>query len=1025
MKNKLILSLLIVVLMTNFAFSQIILFEDNFDASTVINTSKWTNFNSVIIGSNASNEPTAPYSLILGGDGSAAIHTQPLDLSGQQTVTLSFYWNRGAGLESPDSGEYLRLYYKNSTGSYIEITTGSMPVNGNGSTSSTFTFYWITLPSAALHSTSQFRFTQNGSSCACDYFAVDDFKIEGVATADLTPNLTSATSFEAGQDYTPQISVTNIDNNSSSDATNAFLEVSLSGNTVYLDTIDVPILQALEDTLLSFDTFSLYKGEDYQMKIYTDLTADADKSNDTLTTILSVNGDIALNEFLPSGLSAFDPTFTEFFEIANTSNSNIFITNWTIQNSSNQIITVASSQILANSNSVFVRFGNAVINGGTPFDYVFTETFVLDDVSDFIVIRDDNGILVDSVSYDATWNPTQGEAFERKNVKLNGNFAGNWCKGTVTYGTEGNKGSPGATSTCSTPIAEGAVSVSNLNFGNVVIFEDSTLNGKIYSLGPGDLVINSITFNANDFTTDLVPQTILAGDSLDFSVTFSPTAQGLEIGDLTVHTNDWNSPDFSLDFDGTGVCYEIDLAMIDTLNVFETDTLVAIDVGSGFAFYSWSNGSTGQVLYVNTSDTYIVTVTDFLACVGTDTTVVIFDDIIPPSKINGFQITSNTGTSVTLEFVSTGDDSTWGTATNYELRYLTSEITEQNFSTGTLVSSLPIPAISGTVQSKTITGLTSGTQYYFGIRAIDNFGNASPIATVQTFERPVITSISDVGNDNGGFVRINFDASPNDYTQGTGIVIGSYSIFRKSNSTTSPSKNQNQITESLPTGNWVSVGTVLAFAHTDYTAIVPTVADSNGTGVNSHDFLVLAQDYSKPWQNVISNVVNAYSIDNIAPQIPPNQNFTDNGNGTTSATWEKVTDSDLAFYKIYAQLADGTFIFVAQETPTSTQIQNSIFNNFVGAIDYSVSSVDVNGNESLPFFNRISDLKIDFSGNDVILTWTGKSDATNYKIFRDTNIDFSNAIEIGTFQANGNSPNFVDSNALANQKYYYFVTWEN
>lgn len=1024
MKN-LYFSLIIVAFLSSNLFSQVILFEDDFDASTTINTSKWTNFNSVIIGSNASNEPSSPYSMILGGSGTAVIYTQPIDLSGQQTVTLSFYWNRGAGIESPDSGEYLRLYYKNSTGGYVEITTGSMPVNGNGTTSSTFTFYSVTLPAAALHSTSQFRFNQNGTSCNCDYYAVDSFQIEGESSADLASTLSSGSSFEAGQDYIPQITVTNIDNNSSSDATNAFLEVSLLGNTVYLDTIDVPILQALEDTLLTFDSFSIYKGEDYQLKIYTSLSTDANNSNDTLTTTLSVNGDIALNEFLPFGLSTFDPIFTEFFEISNSTDSSIFITGWTIENSSNQLITVGSQQLLSNDYTVFVRFGNAVINGGTPFDYVFTETFVLNDVSDYIVIRDSNGILVDSVSYDASWNATQGETFERKNVKLNGNFAGNWCKGTTTYGTEGNKGSPGMASTCSTPIAEGAISASNLNFGNVVIFEDSILTAKLYALGPGDLEINSVTFNAATFTTDLVPQTIFAGDSLEFSVIFTPVAQGVEIGDLTIHTNDWNSPDFLLNFDGTGYCYEINLAMIDTLNVFETDTLLAIDAGAGFFSYSWNIGNTNQIININNSGTYVAIVTDSLFCMGTDTTVVIFDDIIPPSQITGFEISANSGTSITLDFVSTGDDSTWGTATNYELRYLTSEINEQNFATGTLVSSLPTPLVSGTVQSKTVTGLTSGTQYYFGIRAIDNFGNVSPISTVQNFERPAITSISDVGNDNGGSVRINFDASPNDYTQGTGIVIGSYTIFRKSNSTTSPSKNQNQIAESLPTGNWVSVGTVLAFAQTDYTAIVPTVADSNGTGVNAHDFLILAQDYSKPWQNVISNVVSAYSIDNIAPQIPPNQNFADNGNGTTSATWAKVTDTDLASYKIYAQLSDGTFSFVTQESPTSAQTQTSTFNNFVGAIDYSVSSVDVNGNESLPFFNRISDLQIDFSGNDVILTWSGKTDATNYKIFRDVNIDFSNAIEIGTFQANGNSPNFVDSNALATQNYYYFVTWEN
>ncbi|MFQ5708455.1 MAG: Ig-like domain-containing protein [bacterium] len=86
--------------------------------------------------------------------------------------------------------------------------------------------------------------------------------------------------------------------------------------------------------------------------------------------------------------------------------------------------------------------------------------------------------------------------------------------------------------------------------------------------------------------------------------------------------------------------------------------------------------------------------------------------------------------SVTLNWTATGDDGLEGTASTYDLRYSTSEITAANVDSATKVTGLPIPDTSGTPQSFTVTGLSPGTQYYFSLIVIDESGNASPLSNV-------------------------------------------------------------------------------------------------------------------------------------------------------------------------------------------------------------------------------------------------------------------------------------------------------
>lgn len=97
--------------------------------------------------------------------------------------------------------------------------------------------------------------------------------------------------------------------------------------------------------------------------------------------------------------------------------------------------------------------------------------------------------------------------------------------------------------------------------------------------------------------------------------------------------------------------------------------------------------------------------------------------------------------SVTLQWTATGDDSTRGRATSYDLRRSSVPITELNFNTATQITGLPAPQAAGAVESYVVSGLTSGVQYYFALRTKDDAGNVSKISNLVAF--PLLVGVGD------------------------------------------------------------------------------------------------------------------------------------------------------------------------------------------------------------------------------------------------------------------------------------------
>ena len=109
----------------------------------------------------------------------------------------------------------------------------------------------------------------------------------------------------------------------------------------------------------------------------------------------------------------------------------------------------------------------------------------------------------------------------------------------------------------------------------------------------------------------------------------------------------------------------------------------------------------------------------------------IIGDIIPPAPIVDLVVSEGyvtSSTSMTLTWTATGDDDSAGTASNYEIRYSTSAITESNWSSASIVNAPPAPQVSGSSESFTVTGLNKGVIYYFGVKVIDESENYSTVS---------------------------------------------------------------------------------------------------------------------------------------------------------------------------------------------------------------------------------------------------------------------------------------------------------
>ncbi|HUK64115.1 MAG TPA: FlgD immunoglobulin-like domain containing protein, partial [Dongiaceae bacterium] len=217
---------------------------------------------------------------------------------------------------------------------------------------------------------------------------------------------------------------------------------------------------------------------------------------------------------------------------------------------------------------------------------------------------------------------------------------------------------------------------------------------------------------------------------------------------------------------------------------------------------------------------------------------------------------------------------------------------------------------------------------------------------------PAITSITDVKGDAGDTVRLRFRKSPLD-VPGSSTPIAHYDVYRQiapgllalarpATAAYSGPRPGGTRTSHVELDGWDFVATTPATTDSAYELVVPTLADSNTTGIHRAVFIVRAQT-ATPSVYFDSAPDSGYAVDNLPP--PPPSPFTAAYvGGATHLHWGAVTANDLWYYALYRG-ATSTF------TPDpSNRISSSSDTNFVdpGAAGswYKLSAVETDGNES-------------------------------------------------------------------------------
>jgi len=122
------------------------------------------------------------------------------------------------------------------------------------------------------------------------------------------------------------------------------------------------------------------------------------------------------------------------------------------------------------------------------------------------------------------------------------------------------------------------------------------------------------------------------------------------------------------------------------------------------------------------------------------------NDETPPAAITDLEVSGVTFQSATLTWTATGDDSKTGTASSYDIRYSTSQITASNFNSASQAANLPIPKASGHTETLAVSGLSENTHYYFAVKAADESLNTSGISnTAQGITAKTVIIFSDTG----------------------------------------------------------------------------------------------------------------------------------------------------------------------------------------------------------------------------------------------------------------------------------------
>jgi hypothetical protein len=235
----------------------------------------------------------------------------------------------------------------------------------------------------------------------------------------------------------------------------------------------------------------------------------------------------------------------------------------------------------------------------------------------------------------------------------------------------------------------------------------------------------------------------------------------------------------------------------------------------------------------------------------------------------------------------------------------------------------------------------SGSADFDGTNMVSNAGSVDFFLMRYGQREPTISSVSDVGSDQGHLVHIGFNGSGYDEA-GSTTSIAYYLVFRRDDPPPAASTVRGPLGPSsgqARADSWTVVGFAPATGASSYDLVVPTVGDSK---------VLLGQYYWSVFYVSAATTVpdffdsppdSGYSVDNLAPGVPQNVAF---GSGLLS--WDASSDPDFDHYTAYGSDTNsfGTATFIDDSAAPSMDVSGSPY------VYYFVTATDASGNESNP-----------------------------------------------------------------------------
>lgn len=260
-----------------------------------------------------------------------------------------------------------------------------------------------------------------------------------------------------------------------------------------------------------------------------------------------------------------------------------------------------------------------------------------------------------------------------------------------------------------------------------------------------------------------------------------------------------------------------------------------------------------------------------------------------------------------------------------------------------------IPALGNANQNLSWTLEVPITTIYWAVQAVDGSFVGSPFAEGAALTpAPAIATVTDIDGDQGGWVRVAFDAAPGDDVSVPEHAVSAYFLWRRVDDPPAarlpvtgdellPSRRRwvalrhaddvgapvaprlampdvgllrrgerllvgsgrfGQGDPGLPPGTWEVVGSAPAIQQPSYLVPAPTLADSTETyGVFWSVFVVTAHT-ATPSVWYASAPDSGYSTDDIAPGVPQNLALTFD-DPEVALSWDPVADPDFQLFRLY------------------------------------------------------------------------------------------------------------------------------